>query len=125
MFVDKKLREDVHALVKKSETTIRAVQDATDSSDQNSNKIDLVLSEIKELKEISKKINEQHNEFHDEMLEKLNKAGELIVNYENFYESTLQELDEIMRFLEILQKRPTVSSDPDYVNFQRAVQLMM
>src|SRR3990167_9780638 len=80
--------------------------------------------ESEEAKEVSKKVSDQHEEYHDGMLEKLNHAGELIVNYESFYESTLSELDEISRFLDILSKRPTLSSDPDFSNFTRAIQLM-
>ena len=64
------------------------------------------------------------NWYHEDMLEKLNKAGELIVNWENFYESSLSELEDIIKFVEILSKRPAVSSDPDFANFVRAVQLM-
>lgn len=79
---------------------------------------------IKETKDISVKVSEQHEEYHAGMLEKLNKAGELIVNYENFYESTLNELDEVERFIEGLSKRPAVSSDPDFANFHRAITLM-
>ena len=80
--------------------------------------------ELKQAKEASSKVSDQHEEYHDGMLEKLNHAGELIVNYESFYESTLSELDEISRFLDILSKRPTLSSDPDFSNFTRAIQLM-
>lgn len=83
-----------------------------------------IRQETHEIKEISKKNIEQHEEYHNNMLEKLNHAGELIVNYESFYESTLSELDEVIRFLEILSKRPTLSTDPDFANFSRAVQLV-
>lgn len=76
-------------------------------------------------KELSKKVSDQHGEFHGEMLEKLNKAGELIVGYETFFENTLVELDEITRFIDVLSKRPSLSNDPDYANFTRAVQLMV
>lgn len=77
-----------------------------------------------EAKELSKKVSDQHVEYHGEMLEKLNKAGELIVGYETFFENTLAELDEITRFVDILSKRPALSNDPDYANFTRAVQMM-
>ena len=80
--------------------------------------------EIIEIKELSKKTAEQHEEYHDGMLEKLNHAGELIVGYETFFENSLSELDELFRFIDILSKRPAVSSDPDFTSFVRAVQAM-
>lgn len=83
-----------------------------------------LVPEIRESKDISRKISDQHEEFHEGMLEKLNKAGELIVGYENFFEMSLAELDELSRFVDVLSKRPAVSSDPDFTSFVRAVQLM-
>lgn len=79
----------------------------------------------KEIKEFSKKVSDQHEEYHNGMLEKLNRAGELIVGYETFYDNSLSELDELSRFVDILSKRPAVSSDPDFTSFVRAVQVMV
>ena len=81
--------------------------------------------ELKETKEISKKISDDHEKYHDGMLQKLNQAGELIVGYESFFENSLAELDELSRFVDILSKRPAVSSDPDFTSFVRAVQVMV
>lgn len=77
-----------------------------------------------ETKELSKKVFDRHEEYHSEMLEKLNRAGELIVGYETFYDNSLAELDEVFRFVDALSKRPAVSSDPDFANFVRAVQAL-
>lgn len=85
----------------------------------------LVLPQVVETKELSKKTSEQHEEYHDGMLEKLNHAGELIVGYETFFENSLVELEELSRFVDILSKRPAVSSDPDFTSFVRAVQVMV
>lgn len=83
-----------------------------------------ILEKLSKTTEIVQDVSKQHKEFHGDMLEKLNQAGELIVGYETFYENSLAELDEIFRFVDILSKRPAVSSDPDFANFVRAVQLM-
>jgi len=69
-------------------------------------------------------LSSKHHDYHEGMLDKLNKAGDLIVGYESFYEGTMAELEEMVRFMDIISKRPVVSTDPDFVNFQRAVQLM-
>lgn len=76
-------------------------------------------------KEISKKVSDQHEEYHDGMLQKLNQAGELIVGYETFFENSLVELEDLSRFVDVLSKRPAVSSDPDFTSFVRAVQVMV
>lgn len=83
------------------------------------------LDGIMKLNEVSTKVKDQHEEYHDGMLEKLNHAGELIVGYETFYENSLLELEELSRFVDILSKRPAVSSDPDFTSFVRAVQVMV
>lgn len=88
-------------------------------------KIDAVQSHVNDIKEVSKKVFEQHEDYHNGMLEKLNHAGELIVGYETFYENSLVELEELSRFVDILSKRPAVSSDPDFTSFVRAVQVMV
>lgn len=81
--------------------------------------------EVIATKELSKKASEQHEEFHDGMLGKLNLAGELIVGYESFYENSLVELEDLSRFVDLLSKRPAVSNDPDFTSFVRAVQVMV
>ncbi|MEK6878958.1 MAG: hypothetical protein AABY22_05085 [Nanoarchaeota archaeon] len=88
------------------------------------NKFNNLDDKTKSIDESLKKLNNQYESYHADVLDKMNKAGELILSYENFYQSTLSELSEIFRFIEMLNKRPMMSSDPDFVNFNRAIQMM-
>lgn len=123
MFINKETKDKIQDISIKLNTLENYEESSRVEIERIYEKIGFLLSETKEIKENSKKIIEQHDEFHQDLLEKLNKAGELIVNYESFYEETLSELDEIFRFIEMLSKRSSISSDPDFVNFSRGIQL--
>src|SRR5574342_24761 len=66
----------------------------------------------KDLDSSLKEIKKLYEEYHLDVLDKMDKAGELIISYENFYESTLSDLSEVFRFVEMLNKRPLLSTDP-------------
>ncbi|MBI2449266.1 hypothetical protein HYV49_03130 [Candidatus Pacearchaeota archaeon] len=77
----------------------------------------------KKIIDVDSSLKELKNNY-ESIMDKVDKAGELLLSYESFYESTLVELDEVFKFVEMLNKRPILSTDPDFANFSRAIQLM-
>lgn len=119
--LDKILTDLQEALRQKSadlETTIAGLKQFTREE------LNRYEEKIKNIDDSLKKMNDLYEKHHIDVLEKMNKAGELIISYEDFYISTINELDDVFRFVETLSKRPVISSDPDYANFIRAVQAM-
>ena len=51
----------------------------------------------------------------------LRKSFLVIASYEKIYNETLDDIEVIIEFLEQLDKRELLSTDPDFVNFNKAV----
>jgi len=51
-------------------------------------------------------------------------AGKQLNSYDEFYNSTIEDVDEIVNYIDVLMKREMISLDPDIQNIRKAMEIL-